>query len=140
MLVHGMSCRAEQSNHGEYRDAEGLPGKLKQGVRHNQGSLSLALASASLSALAPFSFTTDELLSDGKKHCCQHFLSSASYNFSAGDGLTFSSEMLQITRGGSGCLSLEIWSIFTPIYCSQKRGRMGLHMNMDIFSEPLGLE
>ena len=97
MLIHGMSWRLEQSNHGNFRDADGLSRKTEISGQKLLGTLfPKAPAPASLSAMAPFSFSGNWVLLHGKKHC---------YHTSRvlhPDGLnyTFSSEKLKITRGG----------------------------------------
>lgn len=56
MLIHGMSWRTKQSNHGNFRDADGFPEKLKQLVKHCWGlSLQLLLLLLSLGRLPSLS-------------------------------------------------------------------------------------
>ena len=83
------------------------------------GTLSPALASASLSVMSPFSFTGDRLLLHGKKHCCQHFLSSISWNFYHGWWI----KLHFLWWKGRFCyLNWEILSLSRPIYCSLGQG------------------
>lgn len=53
MLFCWIPERTEQSNHGKYRDADGLPERLKQGVKHYWSSL--------FSSCICFSFWVDYL-------------------------------------------------------------------------------
>lgn len=99
MLIHGMSWRLEQSNHGNFRDADGWSRKTEISSQKLLGTLfPKAPASASLSAMAPFSFSGDWFFFIARNTA----LTLPEFYILMGDGLnyTFSCEKLKITRGG----------------------------------------
>ena len=117
MLIHGMSWRLEHlrlEHHGNFRDADGWSGKTEISGQTFLGTLfPKAPASASPSAMAPFSFPGDWLLLRGKKHCyhTSWVLHPATSTMGDGFNYTFSGEKLKIERGGRFCPLLDQFTV-----------------------------
>ena len=122
MLIHGMSWRLEQSNHGNFRDADGLSRKTEISGQKLLGTLfPKAPASASLSAMAPFSFSGNWVLLHGKKHC--YHTSRVLHPDGWWIKLYFLQRKVKNYQGREiCCLSRKTLSISRPVFCSLGKG------------------